>query len=62
MLNGEWPKIRILINNKRIRPPPIMTILIMHKNKVGRIMSKPTLWFHIVIKKGNTWYSLMPEK
>ena len=62
MLDVDWSQIKILVNNKEIRIPPVITVLVIYKYKVRRIMNKPTLSFHMMIKKGYTWLSLPLEK
>ena len=35
---------------------------VIHKYKIKQIMNNPILRFHMMIWKGGTWYSVLPEK
>ena len=61
-LDIDWSTIKILVNTKEIRLPLIYTIPVIHKYKVKRMMNKPNLSFHIMIRKGNMWILLTPGK
>ena len=61
-LDIDWCHIKGLLDNKDISLPIVITILIIHKYRIRRIMNKPTLRFLEMIMKGNTWFSLTLEK
>ena len=53
---------KVVGNNKTIILPPIIPILLIHKFKVRRIVKKLTLRYHMMIKKGNTLFTLTSEE
>ena len=61
-LEIDWPKVKILVNENELKLPHRITIPIIHKYKIRRIMSKPTFRLHMVTQKGNSWYSFLPEE
>ena len=60
-LEISWDKIKLSFNSNEIELPQIVTIKMLDKLRVRRMMSKETQIFHIMIKQGITWYKLETE-
>ena len=61
-LDIDWPQIKMLVDNKKIMLPSVITIVVIQKYEIRRIMNKPFLKFNVMIKRKATWFSLTPEK
>ena len=57
-LEINWDKIKLSFNGNKIELPRLVTIKIQYKIRVGRMMSRETRNFHIMVRQGMTWYNL----
>ena len=60
-LEINWDKIKLLHNSSEIELLQIIMIKMQDKIRVSRILSKETQNFHLMIKRGITWYNLETE-
>ena len=56
-----WNKVTVTFNDNKIELPKIVAIKIQDKIKVRRLMCKEPLFFHVMIRKGLTWFNLETE-
>ena len=60
-LEIDWKKVRVTFNDKKINLPRIVVVRLHDKIKVGRLMSREPLLFHMMIKQGITLCTLETE-
>ena len=60
-LEINWDKITITSNDNKINLPKIVAIKMQDKIRVGRLMDREPLNFHIMIRQRITWYNLETE-
>ena len=56
----DWNRVTVIFNNK-IELPKLVAIKIQDKIKVGRLMNREPLNFHVMIRQGITWFNLEAE-
>ena len=61
MLEINWNKVTVTFNDNKIELPKIVTIKILDKIKVRRLMNREALIFHVMIRQGITWFNLETE-
>ena len=61
MLEINWNKVTVTFNDNKIELPKIVTIKILDKIKVRRLMNRKPLIFHIMIRQVITWFNLETE-
>ena len=61
MLEINWNKVTVTFNDNKIELPKIVTIKILDKIKVRRLMNREPLIFHVMIRQGITWFNLETE-
>ena len=61
MLEINWNKVTVTFNDNRLELPRIVTIKILDKIKVRRLMNREPLIFHVMIRQGITWFNLGTE-
>ena len=61
MLEINWNKVTVTFNNNKIELPKIVTIKMLDKIKVRRLMNREPLIFHMMIRQGITWFNLETE-
>ena len=49
------------INNNKIDLPKVVVIKLQDKIKVRRLMNRKPLLFHLILKQGITWFTLVTE-
>ena len=54
----NWDKIKLTFNSSKIELPKLVMIKIQDKIRVGRMMSRETRNFHIMVRQGMMWYNL----
>ena len=63
-LELDWNKVTVTFKDNKIELPKIVTIKILDKIKVRRLMTREPLIFHVMIRQGIIWFNLeteMPE-
>ena len=60
-LETYWNKVTVTFNDNKIELPKIVTIKILDKIKVRRLMNREPLIFHVMIRQGITWFNLETE-
>ena len=61
MLEINWNKVTVTFNDNNIELLKIVTIRILDKIKVRRLMNREPLIFHVMIRQGITWFNLETE-
>ena len=61
MLEINWNKVTVTFNDNKIELPKIVTIKLLDKIKVMRLMNREPLIFHIMIRQGIAWFNLETE-
>ena len=61
MLEINWNKVTVTFNDNKIELSKIVTIQILDKIKVRRLMNREPLIFHVIIRQGITWFNLETE-
>ena len=61
MLEIDWNKVTVTFNDNKIELPKIVTIKILDKIKVRRLMNGEPLIFHVMIRQGITLFNLETE-
>ena len=61
ILEIDWNGVTVTFNNDRIELPKIVAIKIWDKIKVGRLINRKPLNFHVMIRQGITWFNLETE-
>ena len=61
MLEINWIGIKLMLNGNNIDLPKIITIKILDKIRVRRMINQVPLNLHIKVKQGITWYNLETE-
>ena len=56
-----WKEVTVTFNGNKIELPRIIAIRIQDKIKVRRLMNREPLIFHVMIRKGITWFNLETE-
>ena len=51
----------VTFNDKKIDLPKIVVIKLQDKIKVRRLMNRKPLLFHLMLKQGITWFTLVTE-
>ena len=59
-LEMDWKEVTVTFNDNKIGLPKIVVIKLKDKIKVRRLMNR-TLLFHIMLKQGITWFTLVTE-
>ena len=57
-LEIDWKEVSVTFNDNKINLPRIVTIKLRDKIKMRHLMKKGPLLFHIMLKKGITWFNL----
>ena len=58
MLDVDWKEVTVTFNDNKINLPRVVTIKLQDKIKVRHLMKREPLLFHLMLKLGNTWYTL----
>ena len=61
MLEIDWNKVTVTFNDHKIELPKIVTIKILDRVKVRKLMNREPLIFHVMIRQGITWFNLETE-
>ena len=54
----DWKDINVTLNGNKINLPTSITIRFKNKFKIRCIVKRNTLFFHIMLKQGMTWFTL----
>ena len=57
-LEIDWKEFNVTFNDNKINLPRIVTIKLGDKTKIRCMMEKELLHFHVMLKKGITWFTL----
>ena len=60
-LEINWNKVTVTFNDNKTELPKIVTIKILDKIKIRRLMNREPLIFHVMIRQGITWFNLETE-
>ena len=61
ILEIDWSDISITLNDNEINLPRSVIIPFTERYRARRLLRKHLLPFHIMLKQGKTWFSLVPE-
>ena len=61
VLEIDWSNISITLNDNVIDLPSSVIIPFKERYRARRLLRKHLLLFYIMLKHGNTWFSLVPE-
>ena len=59
MLETDWKEVTVTFKGNKINLPRVLTIKLQDKIKVRHLMNRQLLLFHIMLKQGITWYTLV---
>ena len=57
----DWKEVTMTFNDDKINLPKVVAIKLQDKIKVGRLMNREPLLFHMMIKQGIMWFNLASE-
>ena len=60
-LEIDWKEVTVTFNDNKINLPKIITIKLLDKIKVRRLINRKPSLFHLMLKKGITWFTLVTE-
>ena len=60
-LKIDWKEVTVTFNGNKVDLPRIVVIKLQDKIKVRRLMNRETLLFHLMLKQGITWFTLVKE-
>ena len=60
-LEINWKDITVTFNDNKIDLPMIVVIKLQDKIKARRLMNRTPLLFHLMLKQGITWFTLVTE-
>ena len=60
-LEIDWKEVTVTFNDNKIDLPKIVMIKLQDNIKVKRLMNKKPLLFHLMLKQGITWFTLVTE-
>ena len=58
-LQIDWKKVSVTCNDNKINLPRVVTIKLLDKIKIICLMKKEPLLFHLMLKQGITWFTLV---
>ena len=58
-LEINWKEVIVTINDNKIDLPRVVVIKLQDKVKVRRLMNRKPLLFHLMLKQGITWFTLV---
>ena len=58
-LEIDWKEVSMTFNDNKINLPNVITIELKDKIKIRHLMKKEPLLFHLMIKQGITWFTLV---
>ena len=61
VLEIDWSNISITLNDNEINLPNSVIIPFKERYRARRLLRKYLLLFHVMLKQGKTWFSLVPE-
>ena len=61
VLEIDWADVSITLNDNEIDLPSSVMIPFKEKYRTRRLLRKHTLLFYIMLKQGETWFSLVAE-
>ena len=60
-LEIDWKEVIVTFNDNKIYLAKIVAIKLLDKIKARRLMNRKPLLFHLMLKQGITWFTLMRE-
>ena len=57
-LEIDWKEVTVPFNENKINLPRVVTIKLQDKIKIRCLMKRKPLLFHLMLKQGNTWFTL----
>ena len=60
-LEIDWKEVTVTFNSNKIDLPKVFVIKLHDKIKVGRLMNREPLLFHLILKQGIMWFTLATE-
>ena len=60
-LEIDWKEVTVTFNDNKIDVPKIVVIKLQDKIKIRRLINRKTLLFHLMLKQGITWFTLVTE-
>ena len=61
VLEIDWSNTSITLNDNEIDLPSLVIIPFKERYRARRLLRKHLLLFYVMLKQGNTWFSLVPE-
>ena len=61
VLEIDWSDVSITLNDNKIDLPSSVIIPFKERYRARRLLRKHLLLFYVMLKKGKTWFSLVPE-
>ena len=61
VLELDWSNVSITLNDNEIDLPSSVIIPFKERYRARRLLRKHPLLFYVMLKKGKTWFSLVPE-
>ena len=61
VLEIDWSDFSITLNDNEIDLPSLVIIPFKERYRARRLLRKHLLLFYVMLKKGKTWFSLVPE-
>ena len=61
VLEIDWSDVSITLNDNEIDLPSLVIIPFKERYRARRLLRKHPLLFYIMLKQGNTWFSLVLE-
>ena len=60
-LEIDWKEVTVTFNDNKIDLLKIVMIKLQDKIKIRRLMNRKPLLFHLMLKQGITWFTLVTE-
>ena len=61
ILEVDWKEVKVIFNGKVINLPKSITIKLQDKFKVRHMIKSQPILFHLMLKQGFTWFTLMSK-
>ena len=59
-LEIHWKEVTVTFNGNKIHLPRVVIIKLQDRFKVRQLMNREPLLVHLMLKQGNTWFTLAP--
>ena len=62
ILETDWSEVKVTFNGRIINLPKSITVKLWDKFKVRHMMGNQPILFHLMLKQGFNWFTLMQEE